>query len=90
MKTKGRFRRLVVRGGRRYVVCGLRERPVSERASRERATSLMLPAAAFLAVLMFSAYIIGRPPASPLGFESAIPHGNVARFTIDDFVNASR
>ncbi|MBD5654824.1 MAG: hypothetical protein IAI50_06540 [Candidatus Eremiobacteraeota bacterium] len=89
MKTKGRYRRVVVRHGRRYVVCGLSSRPAPVLRRQTTSLEIWIPAATFMLVIMLSAYLIGQQPFYPLGTAS-VPHGAVARFTINDFANASR
>jgi hypothetical protein len=90
MKTKRRYRRTIVRGGRRYVLCGPRAAPAKISAVKAPAAGVWLPGATFVLVLLFSAYIIGRPLVYPLAERSPGQPGSIARFTIDDFVNASR
>ena len=56
----------------------------------ERPVGMWLPGVTLVLVVLFSAYVIDRPPTYPLGIESTVLHGNAARFTIDDFVRSSR
>ncbi len=87
MKPRGRFRRPVVRGGRRYAVCGLRSRPSIVPLPK---AAMWLPGATLLLVLLFSAYVIGRPPAYPATPADRLPVASLAHYTLDDFANASR
>ena len=88
MRHNGRFRRIVLRHGRRFVVCGLRRPPLRHNPElaplpfgwRTRATLLIVAVAVAFAVL--------RPPAVPTGPEQ--PAIGFARYSIDDFANASR
>lgn len=89
MAARGRFRRTVVRGRRRYSVCGLRKRPPAP-VVRVPIAGVWLPGAGFLLVLIFSAYLMGRPAPFPLRAETALQRATVAHFSIDDFANASR
>jgi len=88
MKRIGRFRRRVVRGGRRYVVCGLRAR-VAARAPGPR---FLIPGASLVLAMLVSVVISQLPrqygPAAAR--YSSLAGGIASRYTIDDFIFASR
>jgi hypothetical protein len=90
MKRIGRFRRRVVRGGRSYVVCGLPARAAA-RATGGSAL-VFIPGASLVLAMLFSVVISQLPrqygPAA--GNYSALAGGIASRYTIDDFIFASR
>ena len=83
-------RRRVVRDGRRYDICGRTARMRRRVAERAPAPALLglgwLSGATLLVAMLFSAYVIARPPApaqEPSGVASA-------RYSFDDFARAAR
>jgi hypothetical protein len=90
MKRIRRFRRTVVRGGRSYVVCGLPAR-VAARATGANAF-VLIPGASLVLAMLCSVVISQLPrqygPAA--ANSSALAGGIASRYTIDDFIFASR
>ena len=87
MQTSGRYRRIVRRHGRRFIICGL-QRPMllaPELAPLRLAWTLR---ATLLVAAVLLAYISVRPPAVPTSAQP--PPLSFARYSIDDFANASR
>ncbi len=80
MKSKRRRRRvIVVRGRRRYIVCGVQYPP-------SRVTSRLvawIPGATVLLTLLVSMYAIGFP-------QQTRPVVAVSPYSLEDFANASR
>jgi hypothetical protein len=80
-------RRIVTRAGRRFSVCGLPAR----RAPRPAAVRYGLgwaTGATLSAVILYSAFAIGRPPAlSPTMQRPEL--AGAARYSLDDYVSAT-
>jgi hypothetical protein len=88
-------RRVVIRSGRRFLVCGLRRSrraraaPVRSAADAGRRAGL-LPGATFLLVVLFSAYVFERPPHYPQDPGRQVPIVGVSGHTIEDLAAATR
>ena len=87
MRTSGRYRRIVRRHGRRFIICGLR-RPVLRAVELAPLRLGWTLRATLLIAAVFVVYISIRPPAVPTGPQQ-MPL-SFARYSIDDFANASR
>lgn len=88
-------RRSIVRGLRHYVVCGRRAPLVASahpRAGAARAPGRagLLPGATLLLIVLFSAFVLGRPPGYPDDPQRHMPIAGVAHYSFADFVQASR
>ncbi len=83
----GSKRRVVIRGGRRFSVCGLSTRTAGPPAPVRYGLGWAAGATLLVAIL-YSAYAIDRPPvASPYLLRSGV--ASIAHYSLDDFVSAS-
>ena len=82
----GPARIIVVRGGRRYELCGLERL----RLPLVRRRPAWLPGATMLVVVLLSALALERPPQLPDNPGERPPIAAVSHFTIDDFFAATR
>ncbi len=83
----GRYRRTVFRTGRRFIVCGLR-RPVPTASDLAPLPFGWRLRATVLIAAVVVGFVAIRPPAVPAGTQP--PPLSMARYSIDDFANASR
>jgi len=83
----GSKRRVVTRAGHRFSICGLAARrvktPPAVRYGLGWATGATL-----IAVILYSAFAIGRPPALSSTMQRPGLTG-LAHYSLDDFVNAT-
>jgi hypothetical protein len=84
----GSKRRVVTRAGRRFSICGLPARRVVRPAAVRYGLG-WATGATLVAVILYSAFAIGRPPAEAPGVQRPAIAG-VARYSLDDYVNATR
>jgi len=92
-----RARRTVVRSGRRFVLCGLHSHGAARAgdallraASADASLGVWLPGVSFALVLLFSAYVLGRPAPFPLTADTMLARDGTPHFSIADFASAAR
>ncbi len=87
-------RRSIFRGVRRYVVCGRRAPLASgahpRAAARRPCRAGLVPGATLLLIVLFSAFVLGRPLGYPDDPQRHMPIAGVAHYSFADFVQASR
>ncbi len=83
----GSRRRLVIRAGRRFSVCGLAR--AKQRVERLRYGLGWLTGATLLVAILYSAYAIERPPIPSEGFVRPALAG-AERYTFADFAGGMR
>ncbi len=64
-------------------MCGCVRRPATARF-------LWMPSAAFIIVVLFSAFALVRPPQAPADVQRELPLASVAHYTAEDFFSAAR
>jgi len=90
-----------VRNGRRYSACGLRgyracgshakaARPLTRRHGFAEGRASLLPGATLALIVLFSVFVLGRPPTAPDDPQRRTPIVGVAHYTFADFASASR
>lgn len=88
-------RRTIVRGGRVYTICGRRPRHAfrthpSVGAHRIGRRAGLVPGATFVLIVLFSVFVLGRPPEFPDDPQRRAPIASYAHYSFADFAQASR
>jgi len=89
----------IVRNGRYYSACGLggyRARGTHAFArtrvlpNGQAGRAALLPGATLALIVLFSAFVLGYPPATPDNPQHRTPIVGVAHYTFSDFASANR